>query len=101
MPPFAEIADDDRQWFQNHPDRRHRARPATTTERLAFGADADLVMLIRHLGRGVLVHQPVELSRQLPSDEHAIADLFDRAVARPEPVPVLTVSAPEALEPAE
>ena len=99
MPPFAEIADADRQWFHDRPDRRHRARYATTTERRALGADADLVMLVRHLGRGTLVHQPVQLSGQLPADEATVAQLFARALASPQPVPVLATPTP--LEPAE
>ena len=92
-------ADADRQWFHHRPDRRHRARYATTTERRAFGTDADLVMLVRHLGCGALVHQPVQLSGQLPADEATVAQLFARALASPQPVPVLGTPTP--LEPAE
>ena len=54
-----------------------------------FEAGRDLVLLIRHLGRGALVYQPVMLSGSLPVDEERIASMFARALQDPLPVPAL------------
>ena len=96
------VADIDRQWFQDHPDRRYRARYAALPEQKTFGADPDLVLLIRHLGRGTLVYQPVRLAAPPPADVRMLAQLFARAVADPRPVPALALPKPlaEAAEPA-
>lgn len=88
------IADADRQWFVRHPERRHCARYAMPVERRAYGADHDLVLLIRFLGRDRLVYQPVRLPAPPPADERTVARLFARAVADRRPIPNLALVEP-------
>ena len=87
MAQLTRIADRDRAWFRDRAGRQHRARDAEPAERQAFGGDRDLVLLIRDLGRGVLVYQPVILSRPLPVNEQTIARMFARAVGHPLMIP--------------
>lgn len=89
MPSLTETADFDRGWFHDHPGRHYRARTAAPAEREAFGDDPNLIVLIEHLGRGVLLHQPVILSGTPPADEGTVALLFALAVSDPLAIPTL------------
>jgi hypothetical protein len=95
MTHLTKIAELDRRWFLHHPGRCYRARYATPAERHVFEGGDDLVLLIRYLGRGVLVHQPVKLACAPPASERTIAMLFARAVEDPLPIPVLEEPEPE------
>jgi hypothetical protein len=46
-------------------------------------------MVIRHLGCGCLVYQPVIFDGALPASEESTAALFALAATSPEPIPVL------------
>ncbi len=89
MAQLTRIAERDRAWFQDRPGRQHLARYAEPAERQVFETGRDLVLLIRHLGRGALVYQPVMLSGSLPVDEERIASMFARALQDPLPAPAL------------
>ena len=81
----------DRRWFRAHPERRHRCRWPDTGE-LEFRDNdrgAQLLMAIRHLGRGRIVYQPVVFQGALPKDERSAAVLFALAATSPAPIPTV------------
>ena len=86
-----EIVRLDRRWFWAHPQRQHRCRWPETAELDLCDCDrgARLVMVIRHLGRGCVVYQPVIFRGALPADEESAAALFALAATSPEPIPVI------------
>ena len=89
--PLHEIARLDRRWFRAHPERRHRCRWPDTGE-LEFRDNdrgAQLLMAIRHLGRGRIVYQPVVFQGALPKDERSAAVLFALAATSPAPIPTV------------
>jgi hypothetical protein len=87
--PLEEIARLDQRWFRAHPERRHRCRWPDTGELDGFRSDrgTGLVMVIRHLGRGCVVYQPVIFQGALSADERSAAALFALAARHPEPIP--------------
>jgi hypothetical protein len=82
---LGQIARLDRRWFRAHPERRHRCRwPDTVELDLCHGdRGGRLVMAIRHLGRGLIVYQPVIFQGALPRDERSAAVLFALAATSP------------------
>ena len=46
-----------------------------------------LIIAIRHLGRGRVLHQPLILQGVLPADERSSAAIFALAVKHPDPIP--------------
>jgi hypothetical protein len=88
---LEELAQLDRQWFQAHPDRQHCCRTPDMSELELYESNyrARLVMAIRHLGRGRVVHQPVIFQGTLPAEERSAAALFALAAQYPQPVPVV------------
>jgi hypothetical protein len=88
---LEELAQLDRQWFRAHPDRQHCCRRPDVSELELYESDqrARLVMVICHLGRGCVVHQPVIFQGELPADEGSAAALFALAARYPQPIPVV------------
>jgi hypothetical protein len=88
---LEEVAQLDRQWFRAHPDRQHCCRRPDMSELALYESDyrPRLVIAVRHLGRGRVVHQPVIFQGALPADERSAAALFALAAQYPQPVPVV------------
>jgi hypothetical protein len=89
--PLDEIARLDRRWFRAHPERRHRCRRPDTRELDLYAGDdgGRLIIAVRHLGHGRVLHQPLMLQGVLPADERSAAALFALAVKHPDPIPQL------------
>jgi hypothetical protein len=78
--------------FQAHPERWHLCRWPDPSE-LDFcdsDVDARLIIAIRHLGRGLIIYQPVIFEGALPADERSAAALFTLAARNPDPIPRVT-----------
>jgi hypothetical protein len=82
-------ARDDRQWFQQRPDRSHRVRSRFPGEEFGSGDDPTLDMIaVRQIAAGVRVRSPFEMPaspcaeyvREAAATEHGAAILFDLTI---------------------
>jgi hypothetical protein len=87
--PLDEVAWLDRTWFLAHPERRHRCRQPSKCEidLCGGGYGSQLIIAVRHLGRGLVLYQPLLFCGAAPSDEEGAAALFALAAEHPDPIP--------------
>ena len=84
--PLDEIARLDRRWSERIRNAAIRCRRPDRRELdLYAGNDGGrLIIAIRHLGRGRVLHQPLILQGVLPADERSSAAIFALAVKHPD-----------------
>ena len=82
-------ARDDREWFQQRPDRSHRVRSGFPGEEFGSGDDPTLDMIVvRQIAMGVRVRSPFEIPAspcaeyvpEAAATEHGAAILFDLTI---------------------
>src|SRR5262249_26105346 len=80
---FGEAEDnDDRDWFESHPDRSYRLRSPSPEERTAlaagFRASARIRVVMKELRPGVRIRQPVRMVGPVLDTEQGVRRLFEQ-----------------------